>query len=139
MRPLAMVGAQFFRFAVAGTLAAVAHYTTLIGAVELGKAAPLHASLAGYVFGAAVSYLLNYHFTFASSASHHSALAKFLIAAGVGFLLNGAIMALLTGPFPVHYILAQFVATGTVLVWSFSSYRLWAFRTPARDDRSPNS
>ena len=53
--------------------------------------------------------------------------------------LDDAIMALLTGPFPVHYILAQFVATGTVLVWSFSSYRLWAFRTPAPDDRSPNS
>jgi putative flippase GtrA len=133
------IGGQFIRFATAGALAAIAHYATLIGAVELGGTTPLHASLAGYVFGAAVSYLLNYYFTFASSAAHHSALSKFLIAAGVGFLLNGAIMALLTGPFPIHYVVAQIVATGTVLVWSFSSYRLWAFRTPSQSDRSPRS
>ncbi len=128
MSALAAVGAQFIRFAAVGTLVAVGHYAILIGAVELWGADPLHASVGGYVVGAAMSYVLNYHFTFASSAAHRVALAKFLIVAGVGFLLNGAIMAVLTGPFPVHYVLAQIFATGAVLVWSFSSYKLWAFR-----------
>jgi putative flippase GtrA len=127
MTGFAEIGHQFAKFSAVGVIAAVGHYGTLLVAVEIGGARPLPASLAAFLVGAAISYVLNYHFTFASRKSHPEALSKFLSVAAVGFVLNGVVMAVLTGPVPIHYILAQLVATGVVLVWTFSSNRLWTF------------
>lgn len=122
------IATQFALFSAAGVFAAIGHYGTLIGLSELAGVRPVPASLAGFLVGGVISYTLNYRFTFRSTKQHGEALTKFLAVAAIGFLLNGAVMAAFTGPGGVHYLLAQLVATGVVLLWTFSCNRFWTFR-----------
>ena len=119
---------QFLLFSAAGIFAAVGHYGTLIALSELAGAEPVPASLAGFIVGGIVSYLLNYRFTFRSKKQHREALTKFLVVASMGFALNGLVMWGLTGRVGLHYLPAQLVATGVVLIWTFSCNRIWTFR-----------
>jgi putative flippase GtrA len=118
---------QFLRFGGVGVLAAVGHYGTLIGAVELAGTPPVPATLAGYLVGGIVSYVLNRCWTFASDARHREAVGKFVLVAAVGFVLTGAMMALLTGPLAIHYLPAQIATTLVVMLWSFWANKLWTF------------
>lgn len=123
---------QFARFGLVGILAAIGHYGTLIGLVELTGAGPVPASLGGYIVGGVISYAANRRWTFASDAAHRVAVTRFVLVAVVGFGLTGAVMALLTGPARLHYLLAQLVTTGVVMLWSYWANKLWTFAEPRR-------
>jgi len=118
---------QFLNFVIVGLAAAVVHYSVLIGLVEGGGAGTIAATLAGYICGGVVSYLLNRRFTYESERPHGEAVWRFALVAGIGFLLTGALMALFNGYFGVPYLVAQLAITGIVLVWSFLANRLWTF------------
>lgn len=123
---------QFARFGLVGILAAIGHYGTLIALVELAGAGPVPASLGGYIVGGVISYVANRRWTFASDAAHRVAVAKFVLVAVVGFGLTGGVMALLTGPLRLHYLLAQLVTTGIVMLWSYWANKVWTFADPQR-------
>ena len=125
MRTLA---ARFTKFAGVGVIGTAAHYATLISLVQLLDANAVLASSAGAIVGAAVNYILNYHYTFQSSKRHHEALVKFFAVAAVGFVLNGILMAILTSSFEIYYLLAQIITTSIVLVWNFTGNHIWTFR-----------
>jgi putative flippase GtrA len=122
------IATQFALFSGVGVFAAVGHYGTLVALSELADVAPVPASLAGFIVGGIISYVLNYRFTFRSTKQHREALAKFLTVAAVGFALNGLAMAALTGPAKLHYLVAQVLTTFLVLLWTFSCNRYWTFR-----------
>jgi putative flippase GtrA len=122
------IATQFLLFSAAGLFAAIGHYGILIALSELAGAGPVPASLAGSVVGGIISYVLNYRFTFRSTKQHREALSKFLVVAAVGVVLNGVAMWVLTGPADLHYLVAQIVATGLILIWTFSCNRVWTFR-----------
>lgn len=130
------IARQFTIFSLVGVIAAVAHYGTLIGLVEFAGATPVPASLAGFGAGALVSYGLNYRYTFQSQKQHREALLKFLVVAGIGFFINGALMGLFTGTLAMHYLPAQVLTTGAILIWTFSCNRFWTFREGPRVKRS---
>lgn len=109
-----------------GGIGTLAHYLTLITLVDFMDVEPVMASAFGFLVGALVNYLLNYHVTFKSQKKHRSAFGKFLLIATVGFFLNTALMAALV-PF-LHYLFAQIIATLIVLFWNFTGSRIWAFR-----------
>lgn len=119
---------QFSAFFGVGLVAAVVHYGTLVGLVELAHAGPVPATLAGYVLGGIVSYALNRRFAFESDRPHREATWRFGVVAGVGFLLTGLLMAGLNGRLGLQYLLAQVLTTGMVMVWSFAANRWWTFR-----------
>jgi putative flippase GtrA len=96
--------------------------------VSLAQTDPVLASAVGFLMGALANYLLNYHFTFRSTQPHGPALLKFATLASIGLLLNSAIMQLLARG-ALHYLLAQVVATGTVLFWNFFGNACWTFRS----------
>ena len=121
------VSRQFSAFAGVGVVAAVAHYGTLIGLVEGFGVAPVSATLAGYILGGVVSYILNRRYAFRSDRPHREATWRFAVVAGVGFVLTGLVMALLNGRWGLPYLPAQLLTTGVVLVWSFAANRLWTF------------
>ena len=127
MRALA---GQFAAFSLVGVAAAVGHYGLYVVLVLGPHVTPLPASLAGFLLAAAISYALNYRYTFRSSKSHREATVKFLSVATGGFILNGLLMALLTGPWAVNWLLAQLIATGLVMFWSFTGNKLWTFAHP---------
>lgn len=120
---------QFGRFSLVGVLAAVGHYGTLVLAVEFGGLGAVPAALAGYLVGGVVSYLLNRRWTFASNRPHEAAAPRFALVAAVGFALTGLSMAILGDGLGLHYLLAQLVTTGLVMLWTFFANRSWTFET----------
>jgi putative flippase GtrA len=118
---------QFSLFSLVGAIGTAAHYALLIFLVSALAVHPVVASAAGAVLGAAINYALNYRFTFRSTRRHHEALPRFLAIAAVGLGLNTALMWLLVEPLHVHYLVAQFIATGCVLLWNYLGNRHWTF------------
>lgn len=128
--PWGRLARQAGRFAGVGFIAALGHYGTLIGLVEGVGVRPVPATLAGFVVGGIVSYVLNRRHTFASERPHHEATWRFVLVAAVGFVLTGLLMHLCVDRLGAPYIPAQLVITGVVLVWTFIANKLWTFRVP---------
>ncbi len=120
---------QLGSFSLVGVLAAIGHYGTLVAAVELAHLEAVPAALAGYLVGGVVSYLLNRRWTFASDRPHEAAVPRFVLVAVAGFLLTGVAMAVLCDGLGLHYLVAQLLTTGLVMLWSFLANRSWTFRT----------
>lgn len=118
---------QFVRFAGVGAVGTVAHYVLLVILVQVFSSNAVAASTAGAVLGALVNYTLNRRFTFRSDKRHGEALTKFLIIATTGLALNSFFMFVFVEIWQVHYLYAQLVSTGLVLVWNFTGNRLWTF------------
>lgn len=118
--------AAFLRYAAVGVAATAAHWALLALLVE-GAATPAWAaSGAGAVLGAQVAFWGNRCFTFAHRGAMVPAWLRFmgtaLLGAGVGMALVAAGVAL-----GVHYLAAQALATGVVLVLTFAVNRRWTF------------
>ena len=122
---------QFGVFLMVGGLSTAAQYALLTSLVHLAGVAPVPASVCGYALGAIVNYVLNYQFTFRSSASHGVALLRFIAMAGAGMGLNTGIVWTAVHPLGINYLVAQVFATGVVLVFNFTVGKLWTFRSPA--------
>lgn len=121
---------QAAAFVGVGLVAAVVHYGLLVSLVEGYRLEPVRATLAGYVAGGIVSYLLNRRHTYASERPHRQATWRFAVVALVGFGLTWCFMALFVRTFAAPYLPAQLVTTGIVLVWSYLAHKLWTFRGP---------
>jgi putative flippase GtrA len=118
---------QFSRFFGVGLAAAVVHYGTLVGLVELMDAAPVPATLAGYVAGGIVSYALNRRHTYRTERGHFDAGWRFVLVAGIGFLFTWGLMLAFVEQLGWPYLPAQIITTGIVLLWSFVAHKLFTF------------
>lgn len=118
---------QFSAFFGMGLAAAAVHFGLLIGLVELLRVPAVPATLSGYLAGGIVSYLLNRTFTYDAQRDHVQAGWRFAVVAAIGFGLTFLLMSLLHGRFGWHYLPAQIITTGIVLVWSFHAHKYWSF------------
>ena len=125
---MARISAMFLSFASIGAVATLAHYVVLVFAVETGIASVLTASAAGALCGAAVSYALNYRFTFHSELPHRTTIPRFLVIAAAAFVLNLGLMVLLHSQLGLPYLLAQASTTVLILIFTFGANLLWTFR-----------
>jgi dolichyl-phosphate beta-glucosyltransferase len=115
------------RYTAAGAVGTLLHYLTLTAAVELGGLPAHIASGLGALVGAFANYLLNYHITFASNESHLKTAPKFFAVAALSVALNGTGMWLAMDRLRLHYLLAQALCTGAVLVVGFVLNKTWTF------------
>lgn len=118
---------QFVRFAGVGCISAIGHYGLLVLLVQGFAADAVLASAAGAMLGALINYSLNYRFTFRSRQQHRQSVLKFAVVAVFGLLLNTLLMWVGVDLLALHYLLAQIVTTGLVLIWSFLGNRFWTF------------
>ena len=81
----------------------------------------------GFALSAVFNFVASYRFTYRSRARVSQALWRYAAVAGSGLLINTALFALATTFLGLHYMLAQVLATGVVLVWNFVLGRLFAF------------
>ncbi|AWI78360.1 polysaccharide biosynthesis protein GtrA [Parazoarcus communis] len=119
---------RFVRFAAVGLVGTAAHYALLLVLVEMGGAPPISGSVAGFLLGAMVNYAINHRFVFRSGRAHAEALPRFMTVAGVGLCWNALLMYLLTNLMGLHYLLAQVLTTGLLLVWHYVGNAVWTFR-----------
>ena len=125
---------QFSKFATVGAVGTLVHYVVLILMVSGLALSPILGTSTGALAGALVNYVLNHHYTFGGGASHARALPRFMLMAAVGLGLNATIVGMLTH-FGIHYLVAQVLATGIVLVVNYLVSKLWIFhskKTPIR-------
>lgn len=118
---------QFSAFFGVGVVAAIVHYSALIGLVEGAAIDPVPATLVGYLAGGVVSYGMNRRLTYGSDRPHGEATWRFAAVAGVGLLLTWGVMHVLTRGLGAPYLPAQLLTTGIVLFWSFAAHKLWTF------------
>ena len=119
--------AQFVRYGGAGAIGTAAHFATLAALVQFAGAGPVAASTVGAVAGAVINYALNYRYTFASRRAHRIALPRFGAISAAGIVLNAAVLSAVLEFVQPHYLVAQVVATGAVLIVSFLANRKWTF------------
>jgi len=118
---------QFIRFACVGAVATMLQYGILWVGVERFAVSAVQGSCVGFVVGAMVNYLLNYHFTFQSGTPHAVAASRFAVVAGGGFLINAVLMSLLGHFTHLPYLVSQVITTLVVLMWTFMGNALWSF------------
>ena len=128
MSARSVAAALFVKYAAVGAVGTAGHYLTLVAMVELLHAAPAPASALGAVVGAVVNYLLNRRFTYDTHLPHRATLPKFAATAVAGVLLNAVLMAVLAQWWGLYYLLAQCVATITILVFTFIVNTAWTFK-----------
>ena len=128
------VATQFVAFVCVGAVATGAQYIVLIMLVQAFNVWPIVASDIGLVLGAVINYALNRRFTFASCEPHLKAIPRFAAVAGAGLLLNSLVVVVLMAA-RAHYLIAQVVATGAVLIWNFVLNRTWTFRASSNPQR----
>ena len=131
---------QFLMFAGIGAVGTLGHYTILIVLVQFWMVDPVFASSFGFVAGAIINYILNYHFTFNSNKRHREALVKFLVVATIGAGINAIIMYAGVENTRINYMIVQVFATAVVLLWNFMVNKIWTFaekapQNPASVDR----
>ena len=117
---------QFISFSVIGAIGTAAHFAVLIFSVQVLSMSPVSGSLAGFITGAVINYLLNYHVTFKSTNRHIESFLKFFTVAMIGLGLNTAIMYIMSQW--LYYLISQVIATAIVLIWNFLCNRFWTFR-----------
>jgi putative flippase GtrA len=127
IRPRRAMPPQFLRYAGAGAIGTAAHYAVLIALVQLAGIGAVAASTVGAVAGALVNYGLNHRYTFASRKAHAHALPRFAAVALGGIALNALVLAATLAVIGPHYLVAQVVATGAVLVAGYVANRIWTF------------
>jgi putative flippase GtrA len=120
------VFAQFIRYATAGAVGTGVHYSLLLVLVEVARIGAVPASTCGAIAGAFVNYALNYRFTFRSTRPHAEALVKYFTVTAIGIAMNALVVAAATHQ-GLHYMVAQVLATGIVLLVAFIANRTWTF------------
>lgn len=115
------------KFLVVGASATALQYVLLIVFVEWLSMKPIIASALSYGLSTLFNYRLNYSFTFQSNVRHQTAFARFITVAAIGLALNTLLFGLVHEVIGWHYLLAQVVATGLVLVWNFLANNYWSF------------
>jgi putative flippase GtrA len=120
---------QFIIFSMMGAIGTGGHYLVLVLLVELFNQSASISTTAGFIVGAFINYILNYHITFKSIKPHREALVKFLLIAAIGAIINTMIMYFGTNILHYHYFLIQIIATLLVLIWNFTVNKIWVFST----------
>ncbi len=118
---------QFISFCALGAVGTLAQYIVLVLGIALGKG-PIISSVLGFTVGAVVNYALSYYCIFRSNSSHPHTVTKFFTIALFGLMLNTLVLSYAINELNLHYLAAQILATGIVVMWNFIGNRWWTFR-----------
>ncbi len=118
---------QITSFIGVGAVASVAHYGLLVALVQVGGVAPVPSALCGFTVGGIISYGLNRRHTFVSERPHDQAVWRFALVASIAFVLTYLFMRLFHEIGHLHYLAAQAITTGIVMIWTFGANKIWTF------------
>jgi putative flippase GtrA len=111
-----------------GATCTVVQYALLAAMIDgLGWWPALSAGVA-FAAGAVLNYELSRRWTFFGREASWRSFLRFCAVSVLGLSLNVAIFEALLRAGAPHYLVAQVVATGVVMLSNFTLYRIWAFR-----------
>lgn len=119
---------KFLTFALMGLVGTAAHFSVLLALVAVGVD-PVASSVAGSIVGMVVNFTLNHRITFRGSASVARSAPRYLVVSLSVIVLNGVFMSVLVHGIGLHFIIAQVLTSGTLLVFGFACNALWSFRS----------
>jgi putative flippase GtrA len=119
---------RFARFLGVGVIATGIQYLLLLMMVEALAWGAVSAATVSYALSGVFNYLMNYYFTFSSSAGHRQAIVRFAAVVVVGLGLTAALMYALVEWLSLHYLLSQLLTTAIVLVVNFAAHKLWTYK-----------
>ena len=109
------------------------YYGMFVALVSAGKTGLVLGSTLSAAAGAAINYLLNYFHMFGSITRHASVAPKFFVVAVTVVVVNWGAMQFLIKGVGVYYLVAQCMATVTVLVVTYLINRAWTFKQDVSD------
>ena len=118
-----------FRYLIGGGTGALVHFLLLIGLIEAFATPPVIATSIGFIIGSLVNYTLQYHWTFAADGPHHVMLGRYALVTTITMLINDALFWVFTEQLGVHYLLAQGIATGAMLIVNYVVNKNFTFAT----------
>jgi len=117
----------FIYYTISGGLAALVHFLILIALVEKTTINPTIASGIGFCMAIIVNYNMQYHWTFKSSGSHRTIFIKYVIVTFIMLGVNTIIFWFLFEKQELVYLIAQVIATGTVMLMNFAINKNYTF------------
>jgi len=125
--------AVFVRYIVSGSLAAMTHFGVLALLVEVMDTDPTLASAIGFVAALFVNYSMQYHWTFAAEGPHGVIFTRYVVVTFSMLGLNTVLFWSALNAMPGnHYLIAQCVATGVVVLLNFTLNSRYTFNTPVK-------
>lgn len=116
-----------FRYLVSGGTGAIVHFTVLTILVELVELNPTVATSIGFVLGSIVNYTLQYHWTFDADGPHHVMFTRYAAVTATTLSINAALFWTFTNIFGIHYLIAQVMSTGMMVVVNYLINRYYTF------------
>ena len=125
----------FVRYFISGGTATVVHFAVLAGLVELFKINPTIASATGFCAAVLVNYTLQYYWTFKAQGAHAATFVRYIGVTLLTLVINTVLFWLMNVQFGFGYLVAQAIATLTVLGINFyvNQRFTFAFSLPARE------
>jgi len=108
-----------FRYVVSGGTAAVVHFLVLTALVELFGVNPTLATSIGFVLASIVNYTLQYHWTFDADGPHHVMFTRYASVTAVTLSINAGLFWTFTNIFDIHYLIAQVISTGLMVIVNY--------------------
>lgn len=119
---------KFATYAVVGGLGTLVQYVVLVVLVKTVGMSATPASTVGMGAGAIVNYLLNCAVVFRGHKNHWETGPKFAMVACCALGVNAMLMHVLCETLALHYLLAQVLASGAVLVLSYLLNSVMTFK-----------
>jgi len=120
---------RFFLYCVGGTVAVMVHYAVLYALVEWYATAELHASMLGFLAALPVNYTFQAILVFKNVEDYRSSFIKYFLVTAATFCLNACLFYVFATVLGIHYLLAQALTIGLLLLVNFSANSAWTFRS----------
>jgi len=129
---------RIFRFATVGTLAAIAYAGITFGVAETGLAAPIAASVLGFLVATAISYLGHLHYSFAVEPDHRIFLRRFTIVISITLAETMTCTWLITEGWHRSNLVSSISVSLLIPATNYICNRFWVFRSgPAAASINP--
>ncbi|TMV50883.1 GtrA family protein [Paenibacillus mesophilus] len=119
---------KLLKYGIVGMFGAFLHFIALILLVEAAGAAPVPASIAGFILTVIVQYGLNRKWTFRSNARRLTEFLRYAAVSVSGLALNALVMYICTDWLTMHYVVGQTLAMTVIPLSNYWLNRVWTFR-----------
>ncbi|OGL88953.1 hypothetical protein A3I42_00765 [Candidatus Uhrbacteria bacterium RIFCSPLOWO2_02_FULL_49_11] len=118
----------FFRYAIAGGIAAVADLLIVWSLVEYAHLHPFMAGAVSLFFGITINFTISRFWSFKSKGPLVKEFVIFLTVAAVGSGINYVTFVVCIGVLHVWYMAAKVIAIGVAWVWNYTLNRHVTFK-----------